>query len=359
MTMTGNLRFICVLALLSLFSFNSFAQEDASYKLTNKGVVRTTIEEGVQKNYNVLKPILIFKTKYELDLEEGYSKFSAKNARVGIQGDLSKSFSYKFMIDLCNENKLSVLDLYAVYKPSKRLSFTLGQQGLSLYNSWTISPNSLDYVNRPFLGKYFVSSRDIGLSMKYALKNEGFPINAEIGVYNGNGINNPQWNKSVAVGGRLEFGSTKEGFRTSAKVYNLKNADGFTDTYWGADLRYAAKDFKIEAEYMTKEMNDREPGALSATYIEGLFKVKVNNQAISRIEPVLRWDAMGYDITDRGFGVNRVTAGANFVLKTGNCTSLFRVNYEHYFNNSMDMSALFKTPQHNADKFAIEYLLVF
>jgi hypothetical protein len=209
------------------------------------------------------------------------------------------------------------------------------------------------------LGKYFVSSRDIGLSMKYALKNEGFPINAEIGVYNGNGINNPQWNKSVAVGGRLEFGSTKEGFRTSAKVYNLKNADGFTDTYWGADLRYAAKDFKIEAEYMTKEMNDREPGALSATYIEGLFKVKVNNQAISRIEPVLRWDAMGYDITDRGFGVNRVTAGANFVLKTGNCTSLFRVNYEHYFNNSMDMSALFKTPQHNADKFAIEYLLVF
>ena len=76
-------------------------------------------------------------------------------------------------------------------------------------------------------------------------------------VYNGNGINNPQWNKSVAVGGRLEFGSTKEGFRTSAKVYNLKNADGFTDTYWGADLRYAAKDFKIEAEYMTKEMNGK------------------------------------------------------------------------------------------------------
>ena len=161
------------------------------------------------------------------------------------------------------------------------------------------------------------------------------------------------------MGGRLEFGSTKEGFRTSAKFYNLKNADGLTDTYWGADVRYAAKEFKIEAEYMTKEMNDREPGSLSAAYLEGLYKVKVNSPLFSCIEPVLRWDAMGYDINDRGFGVNRVTAGANFVLKTGNCTSLFRVNYEHYFNNSMDMSALFKTPQHNADKFAIEYLLVF
>ena len=357
--MTRISRLIFVSALVALLSFSLSAQEKISYKLTKKGVSRIIESDNKTESYNVLKPILIFKTGYELDVEEGYSKFSTQNARVGVQGDLNSAFSYKFMVDFCAENKISVLDLYAVFKPSKRLSFTLGQQGLSLYNSWTVSPNSTDYVNRPFLGKYFISSRDMGLSMKYALKNQGFPINAEIGVYNGNGINNPQWNKSVALGGRLEFGSTKEGFRTSAKFYNLKNADGFTDTYWGADLRYAAKEFKIEAEYMTKEMNDREPGSLSAAYLEGLYKVKVNSPLFSRIEPVLRWDAMGYDITDRGFGVNRVTAGANFVLKTGNCTSLFRVNYEHYFNNSMDMSALFKTPQHNADKFAIEYLLVF
>lgn len=359
MFMLRNVRFVYVLALLSLFSFNSYAQEKTSYNLTNKGVMRTSVEDGAQKSYNVLKPILIFKTKYELDLEEGYSRFSTQNARVGVQGDLNSMFSYKFMIDLCAENKISILDLYAVFKPSKRLSFTLGQHGLSLYNSWTVSPNSVDFVNRPFLGKYFISSRDMGLSMKYALKNEGFPINAEFGVYNGNGINNPQWNKSVAVGGRLEFGSTKEGFRTSAKFYNLKNADGYTDTYWGADLRYAAKDFKIEAEYLTKEMNDRDPGSLSAAYFEGMYKVKVNNPLFSRIEPVLRWDAMGYDFTDRGFGVNRITAGANFVLKTANCTSMFRVNYEHYFNSSMDLSALFKTPVYNSDKLSFEYLLYF
>ena len=357
--MTRISRLIFVSALVALLSFSLSAQEKISYKLTKMGVSRIIESDNKTESYNVLKPILIFKTGYELDVEEGYSKFSTQNARVGVQGDLNSAFSYKFMVDFCAENKISVLDLYAVFKPSKRLSFTLGQQGLSLYNSWTVSPNSTDYVNRPFLGKYFISSRDMGLSMKYALKNQGFPINAEIGVYNGNGINNPQWNKSVALGGRLEFGSTKEGFRTSAKFYNLKNADGLTDTYWGADVRYAAKEFKIEAEYMTKEMNDREPGSLSAAYLEGLYKVKVNSPLFSRIEPVLRWDAMGYDINDRGFGVNRVTAGANFVLKTGNYTSLFRVNYEHYFNNSMDMSALFKTPQHNADKFAIEYLLVF
>ena len=335
------------------------AQESVSYKLTNKGVVRNTVQDGKQESMNVLKPILILKTRYEMDIEEGYSRFSVKNARLGVQGDLSKIFSYKFMVDFSAENKLSVLDLYAVLKPSNRLSFTLGQQGLSLFNSWTVSPNSLDYVNRPFIGKYFISSRDIGVAMKYALKNQGFPINAELGVYNGTGINNPTWNKSVAVGGRLEFGSTKKGFRTSAKFYNLKNADGLTDTYWGADARYASSDFKIEAEYMTKNMNDREPGALNAAYIQGMYKIKVNNPSISRVEPVLRWDGMGYDITDRGLGVNRITVGANMVFKTTSFTSMLRLNYEHYFNNSMDLSALFKTPMYNTDKLSLEYLLYF
>ncbi|MBE6223904.1 MAG: hypothetical protein E7122_01565 [Bacteroidales bacterium] len=340
-------------------SFCLQAQENVLYKITNKGVVKYSILDGKQESLNVIKPILIFKTRYEMDTEEGYSRFSVKNARLGVQGDLSKMLSYKFMVDFSAENKLSVLDLYAVLKPSKRLSFTLGQQGLSLFNSWAVSPNSVDYVNRPFIGKYFISSRDIGLSMKYALKNQGFPINAELGVYNGTGINNPTWNKSVAVGGRLEFGSTKKGFRTSAKFYNLKNADGFTDTYWGADVRYAGSDFKIEAEYMTKELNDRNPGALNAAYIQGMYKIKVNDPSISRIEPVLRWDGMGYDITDRGLGVNRITVGANLVFKTTSFTNMLRINYEHYFNNSMDLSALFKTPIYNSDKLSLEYLLYF
>ena len=42
----------------------------------------------------------------------------------------------------------------------------------------------------------------------------------------------------------------------------------------------------------------------------------INNPSISRVEPVLRWDGMGYDITDRGLGVNRITVGANMVFKT-------------------------------------------
>ena len=100
------------------------------------------------------------------------------------------------------------------------------------------------------------------------------------------------------------------------------------------------------------------PGELSAMYAQGLVKIPVSSKVFTRIEPALRWDAMGYDMKDRGFGVNRVTAGLNFVLNTS-YTSMFKINYEHYFSNSMDMSSLFKEPHYNHNKLSIEFLLYF
>ena len=354
---------LALLLPLLVLSMAIFAQNESSYKISNKGVIKNVVEDDCEKSYNVLKPILMLKTKYELGTEDGYSRFTVRNSRLGVQGDLNSNFAYKFMVDWAADGKFSVLDLYATYKPSERLSFTLGQQGLSLYNSWTTSPNAIDYVNRPFVGKYFISSRDMGLSMKLALKKEGFPINLELGVYNGSGINNPTWNKVLATGGRIEFGSTKQGFRASAKFYNHKN-DEADDLYYGGDLRYENSKFKVEAEYLTKKIGssvdgDYNPDHLSATYVESLLKLGIKNKSIKRIEPALRWDAMGYDVMDRGFGVNRLTAGVNMVLNTGVVNSVVRLNYEKYFNNSKDMSDLFKTARHNENKLSLELLIVF
>ena len=330
--------------------------QDATYKITNKGVIKSIENsDGTKEEYNVLSPIMVFKSKYELTTEDWDSKFSVRHATLGLRGTASKVFSYCFHVDFCTENKITVLDLFAVIKPIERLSFTVGQQYHPLFNAWTVAPNAVDYINRPFLGKYFIANREIGVTAKYALKQNGFPINLEFGVYNGSGMSNPIWNKSLATGGRIEFGSTKEGFRASAKYYSNKNVDNNTDLYWGADLRYVGKDFKIEAECLTKNMQEQ---SLTATYLQALYKINSNSKALKRVEPLLRWDAMGYDIKDRGFGVNRVTAGLNFVLNTS-YTSMFRINYEQYFNNSMDMSALYKEPHYNHNKLSFELLLYF
>lgn len=355
----------------------AYAQSDAIYKLTDKGVIKTIeTTEGVEQ-YNIAKPIVVLKPRYEMDTEEGYSRFSIESARLGVTGDLSKKFSYRFQVDFCAENKLNVLDLYAVIKPTDRLSFTLGQHGLSLFNPWTVSPNAVDFINRPFIGKWFTSSRDIGVTMKYALKKEGFPVNVEFGVYNGSGINNPTWNSNLATGGKIEFGSTAQGFRMSGRFYNVNDEYGNADLYLGGDLRYVSQSLKLEAEFMRKHYGtfifyDINQGsevkalphvtlidAHSAAHVQGMYKIKVKSNTFTRIEPLVRWDAIGYNVQDRGFGLNRVTAGANFVFKTVSCTSMFRINYEHFFTNCMDMSELLKNGINCDNRLSVEYLLYF
>lgn len=361
-------RFIFFLALICL-PFASFAQGEAdnltsAYKFTTKGLVKNTYEnDSLVKSTTVLKPILIFKTKYELDTENGDSRFTVRNARVGVQGNLSQVFSYKMMVDLSADGKFQVLDLYAGIQATKWLKFTLGQGGIPLFNSYTIGPNSIDYVNRPFVGKYFNSSRDIGLTANFKLKSKGFPIALDAGIYNGDGINNPKWTSSFAFGGRILFGGMK-GWRTTAKFYRTKSDDLNNYFIWGADLRYEGDSYKIEAEYMNKYNNSKaasvEPNkSLSAMYLQGLYKIQLNSQSIKRLEPCLRWDGMGYNIFDSGLGCNRATVGMNMVFNIDAFLALVRVNYEHYFNNSKDLSKVFTTDYHNDNKLSLEVLLVF
>ena len=366
------LKLILSVVMVAVASLQLSAQESVSYKISKKGLVRSKVaEDSTVEQLTVLKPILIFKGRYELGTESGDSRFALRNSRVGVQGDLSKQISYKFMVDFSDNGKLRVLDLYATIKPVKGLKLTFGQGGLPIFNSYTTSPNSIDFANRPFIGKYIFSSRDIGLTANYTIKQKGFPIAVEAGVYNGDGINNPVWTGTLAYSGRLLFGSMK-GWRTSVKFLRSK-ADELENYYiWGADLRYENSDFKIEAEYMNKfndvdadEIGDElysatEPyKSLSIAYVQGLFKIPVQSQAFKRIEPCFRWDGAGYDLLDRGLGCNRATAGVNFVLNSDTFTSLFRVNYEHYFNNSKDMSPIFTSQYHNENKLSLELLIVF
>ena len=359
-----NFKFVLAGLLFFVLPFSIIAQggESSSYSVTKKGLVKTVVSaDSTVEQLNVLKPIVIFKGKYELDTDNGDSYFSVKSARLGVQGDVSRKISYKFMVDFSDNGSFKVLDLCFSFKPHKRLKFTFGQSSLPIFNSYTLSPNVLDFTNRPFIGKYFNSSRDIGLTAAYSIKQNGYPIALEAGIYNGDGINNPKWTSTPAFAGRLSFGSMK-GFRATAKFYQTR-IDATQDYFiWGADLRYATEALTLETEFMNKANNGEKAESaqpLSSIYLQGLYKIPVNSKTFKYIQPALRWDGMGYDLVNRGLGVNRATVGVNFGLNSDSFTSLFRLNYEHYFNNSMDMSALFKNSYYNESKFSVEFLFVF
>jgi hypothetical protein len=121
-----------------------------------------------------------------------------------------------------------------------------------------------------------------------------------------------------------------EGFRASAKIYQYNNE---TDRrfHWGADVHYATKRLRLEAEVMNrhKELDNTD---LFGTYVQGAYTFDFKpTKMFHNVTPVVRWDAMGYDAWETGFEVNRITCGVDFGLTFLPWDSVLRVDYEHYF----------------------------
>lgn len=333
------------------------AEKKPAYRITKSGLVKEIGKNGEKKEITVFKPELVFKGKYEVLTDNGHQRFSVRNTRIGFSGDMSKKFNYKFLLELSNNGNFSVLDLYFKYKPTERLSFTAGQGSLPLFNSYTIAPNALDFANRPFIGKFFNSTRDIGITAEYIIKKGDFPISAQIGIYNGKGTNKAEWSETPAYGARIAFGSLDDGLRITAKGLRIKSSEESDNYIWGGDLRYLKNNFKIETEVMGK-YNEFSGLHLFSYYAQLFYTVTVDNSTILRsIQPALRWDQIGEETSERGFAVSRITGGVNFNLKTGNYKTVLRLNYEHFFNKGELVSIT--TPEDTMNKATVEIMFCF
>lgn len=350
--------FVLVVFSLIVTSFSLGAQESVNkYNVDQRGLNRSVYQgDSLLSSYTVFKPIVILKGRYELLTQNGESKFSLKNARLGATGTINKYLSYYFLAEFAGSGGATLLDFFVTVKPHKRLSFNIGQYPLVIFNPYLISPVLLDFASATFMGQYVGVSRDIGLTATYTIKEKGMPITIDATVMNGSGLNNYKWTNSVAYGGKLSFGSLVKGFRTTAKAYKTKiQNDHFL--FFGADLRYKAKQYKIEAEMMEKYNLDTKK-YLSMAYIEGLYSIPLKCKALKSIDPVFRWDAMGYDISKEGFGVNRISTGASLVFNTGPFYTLLRLNYDHYFNTSYQFPE-FTTAAANANMLTLELMVAF
>ena len=93
----------------------------------------------------------VLKTRAEIDLDNKNARFSVRNTRVGVKGSLNTTVSYQLQTELSSNGTFNILDLYSTIQLSPGLTITVGQAGLPIYNSYTVSPGSLMFANRPFL----------------------------------------------------------------------------------------------------------------------------------------------------------------------------------------------------------------
>lgn len=300
----------------------------------------------------------VMKNKFEFASETNRGRFSVRNSRIGVSGLFTSYSSYRGQLELSDNGDFKVLDLYASIIPIKGLTISLGQTSVPLFNSYIVSPGTMMFANRAFLGKYFISTRDIGVHVDYNFKAGIIPISAEMGFYNGNTINDPVWRDKLSFGGRLEFGSMK-GFRSTLKFYDYPNSPEKHYLFYGADLRYGTDKWKIETEILKRDNKiDSEDGLLSY-YVQGAYAFPLKQNWVFRhLIPAVRWDAIDANMNESGFDINRLTVGLGLGLTKKYYSSILRFDYEWYnVNNVIDI--LDKYDEMDSSKFTVELLLTF
>lgn len=300
----------------------------------------------------------ILKNKFEYATENNKSRFSVRNSRLGISGKITPVVDYRAQVELSNEGKFDVLDLYGSFKPIDGLTLRLGQTGIPIHNSYVTNPGKMMFANRAFIGKYFTpGTRDIGLSGTYKLNAGNFPITIDAAVFNGNKSNQPIWSKHLSYSSRLAFGEMK-GFRSTIKMYDYPQSDTTHYVFYGIDFRYQTDNWKIETEAMHRQ-NKYDDTKLFSTYVQGAYWIPIRNNKIFRsFMPAARWDAVGTDVFNKGFDVNRATLGLGLGINDQKFLSLLRFDYEWYFvENSLPF--LEKNKEMASNKFTMELVLFF
>lgn len=334
---TNFLRFTLLLLFAFIFSTARSQESDSTASYTIK-------VDGTLKN------------KFEHASDTRMSRFSVRNSRVGISGDIQSIYAYRVQVELSDEGQFKVLDLSGTLKPVKGLSFTLGQTSIPLFNSYIVSPSEMMFANRAFLGKYFLSTRDLGILTRYDFGLGTVPTRLEFGLYNGNAINNPVWKKDMSYGGRVTIGSM-QGLRFSTKAYNYPNDETTHFLFYGADLRYQSDNWKVETEVMKKDSRTENNSDLLAYYIQGAYVLPIKTKFFEYVQPALRWDAIDETSGGDGFDVKRLTAGIGLGFDQERFSSVLRVDYEWYFvKNTLP---IFANDEMDSDKITVELLFTF
>lgn len=320
--------------------------------------VVTTKKEG---KYPTFKFTGILKNKFEYAPEHGTARFDVRNSRLCLAGKIYPKVDYVAKLELSDEGKFKVLDLFGEIKPIDNLKIRFGQFGLPIFNSYITNPGKMPFANRAFVGKYFTGSRDIGIMGVYDVENNIIPLRLELGFFNGDSSNNPVWSNKVSYAGRVILGKMI-GLRSSIKFfdkYQVQEEDEFKHLLlYGADVRYGKENWKVEAEFMNRKDYNEDVNRYSA-YLQGAYAYRLNkDNIITSLVPAVRFDFIDEDNNNKNFDVTRFTAGIGFGLGEKLFRSIIRVDYERY-NVNQPLEIFAETKEKDADKLTVELVYMF
>lgn len=307
--------------------------------------------------------------KYEYQPEDGEGRFQVRNARVSIEGDVTKTVSYKAEIDLSDEGQIKMLDAYTRLKPVRGLNFTIGQMRVPFTIDAHRSPHQQYFANRSFIAKQVGNVRDVGATLGYSF-NVGIPITLEAGMFNGSGLTNQKdfWTDNVNFSAKAQLFFPR-GFNLTLSTQKIKPEDVSVMMY-DAGAYYHAHGWHVEAEYLYKHYEDEAFKAVHAVDAFVSYDIPLRKCFFKKISPLVRYDFMsdhsdGMRYNSEGdedkagslitndYQRSRVTGGVTFSLSLPFVSDI-RLNYEKYFYREGAIAH-----PSEKDKFVIEFMTRF
>lgn len=279
------------------------------------------------------------RTKFEYQPEIEKERFEVRNARVSIDGAISRQISYKAEIDLSDEGQIKMLDAFARFKPTTAAALTLGQMRVPFTIDAHRSPHQQWFANRSFIAKQVGNVRDVGLAGRYDFNSLLLPLTIEAGIFNGSGLTNQKdyWTNNLNYSAKLQLHLPAK-VNVVLSTQTIKPQD-VRIYMWNAGANVEIGNLKFEGEYLFKHYkNDafKNVNALNTMVCYDIMLPKI----FHKISILGRYDMM----TDHSNGKcnnegkliiddaarKRVTGGVTLSLAKPFCADL-RLNYENYF----------------------------
>lgn len=236
------------------------------------GFSQNPMQDTSAFNLKVLKNMKLtgyIQFRYQNPEQDGKNdNFDIRRARLDLRGIISEQFDYRLQTDF-GGGTVKLLDAIITYKPLKEIAFQLGQFKIPLSAENNTPSNKMDYVNRAQVVEALVArgndvigsnnGRDIGIQANGALfKNaNGSLIDWYVGIFNGQGINVNDVNRSKDISGRIVL-RPLHGFSIGGSIYNgydqpLGTTINQKRNRFAGEISYTYKIFNFQGEFIEGE----------------------------------------------------------------------------------------------------------
>lgn len=270
-------------------------------------------------------------------LNEDVSAFEVRSVRMSFAGDLGRSFDYKFQFEFASPR---LVDAFVRYRLNTAFNVQLGQflvpfsiEGpMGILDLETITNSTLvkDICNTP-------DQRDIGIQFSGAfLPRNGFSIiDYAVGIFNGEGKNTADANKSKDVMGRININPLRQLTLSGSFSYGEFSEIYIKNTRYAAGLQWRGDHLLLRSEYLNRRSENAGTEQISSgCYVLAGWYLKNNT-----ICPLVRYSL--YDNRMAGQSVQQSSYLVGIDYKPWKHLRL-QANYTYTaFDNSENNSGLF------------------